>query len=99
MQERGDDHSSGGNVPMHHQTQPHPMLERSFFYLPQFTQPVAAAPVPIQLQEQVSTLPRNMPSAKVTANRKCDVCGKCFSTPGNCSIHKKKHIAEVDKVK
>lgn len=69
---------------------PHPMIERPFFYLPQFSQPV---PVPVQVQIS-NVQPRNMPSATVNANRRCDICNKVFSTPGNCSIHKKKHNAD-----
>lgn len=73
----------------------HPMVERPFFYLPQFTQPV---PVQVQMQLQNAVQPRNMPSATVNANRRCDICNKVFSTPGNCSIHKKKHTADNEKV-
>lgn len=72
----------------------HPMVDRPFFYLPQFTQPV-----PVQVQMQIQNVqPRNMPSATVNANRRCDICNKIFSTPGNCSIHKKKHSADNEKV-
>lgn len=72
----------------------HPMVERPFFYLPQFAQPV-----PVQVQMQLPTVqPRNIPSATVNANRRCDICNKVFSTPGNCSIHKKKHNADNEKV-
>lgn len=56
----------------------HPMVDRPFFYLPQFTQPV-----PVQVQMQLPNVqPRNMPSATVNANRRCDICNKIFSTPG-----------------
>lgn len=77
------------------QTAPsHAMVDRPFFYLPQFTQPV-----PVQVQMQLPNVqPRNMPSATVNANRRCDICNKVFSTPGNCSIHKKKHSADNEKV-
>lgn len=72
----------------------HAMVDRPFFYLPQFTQPV-----PVQVQMQLPNVqPRNMPSATVNANRRCDICNKVFSTPGNCSIHKKKHSADNEKV-
>lgn len=76
------------------QTASHAMVDRPFFYLPQFTQPV-----PVQVQMQLPNVqPRNMPSATVNANRRCDICNKVFSTPGNCSIHKKKHSADAEKV-
>lgn len=65
------------------------------FYLPQFTQPV---PVPVQVQIP-NVQPRNMPSATILANRRCDICNKVFSTPGNCSIHKKNtHSSAQEKV-
>lgn len=74
----------------------HPM---PLFYLPQFhnTQPV---PPPVQVQiPNVQQQPRlNMPSETMMANRRCDICNKVFSTPGNCSIHKKKHTGEHEKV-
>lgn len=69
-------------------------MDRPFFYLPQFSQPV-----PVQVQMPLPNVqPRNMPSATVNANRRCDICNKVFSTPGNCSIHKKKHSADNEKV-
>lgn len=73
----------------------HSMGDRPFFYLPQFTQPVPTVQVQMQLP---NVQPRNMPSATVNANRRCDICNKVFSTPGNCSIHKKKHAADNEKV-
>lgn len=94
MQNIKTDNDSNDQSPMNQST--HPMIERPFFYLPQFSQPAA---VPVQVQVQIPNVqPRNMPSATVNANRKCDVCNKVFSTPGNCSIHKKKHIADSEKV-
>lgn len=72
----------------------HSMVDRPFFYLPQFSQQV-----PVQVQMQLPNVqPRNMPSATVNANRRCDICNKVFSTPGNCSIHKKKHTSDNEKV-
>lgn len=75
----------------------HPMLDRPLFYLPQFPQ---AVPVPVPIQIQLPNPPqpiRNVPSATINANRRCDICNKVFSTPGNCSIHKKKHSADHEK--
>lgn len=72
----------------------HPMIDRPLFYLPQFPQTV---PVPIQVQLSQTQPPRNIPSATINANRRCDICNKVFSTPGNCSIHKKKHSADHEK--
>lgn len=89
---KGD--SSGNDTDGSMNQTSHPMVDRPFFYLPQFTQPV-----PVQVQMQLPNVqPRNMPSATVNANRRCDICNKVFSTPGNCSIHKKKHSADNEKV-
>lgn len=65
------------------------------FYLPQFTQPV---PVPVQVQMPNVQPRNNISSSTVNANRRCDICNKVFSTPGNCSIHKKKHTGDHEKV-
>lgn len=46
--------------------------------------------------QQSQNVPTN--ESIINANRRCDICNKVFSTPGNCSIHKKKHLKDVPKV-
>lgn len=67
-------------------------VDRQFFYISQIPQHASESRAPVAEQ------PTATPPPHVSANRRCDICNKVFSTPGNCSIHKKKHMSDTPKV-
>lgn len=68
-------------------------VDRQFFYITQIPQhSIESRTIVPDPQSSVAT------SVHISSNRRCDICNKIFSTPGNCSIHKKKHMSDAPKV-